>query len=56
MRVGVIEHCLNCGMEDISEYTFPHYGPICLSVLRSTGQLPNGILQQQRIQDETIDL
>lgn len=56
MRVGVVEFCINCGMEDISESTFPHYGPICLGVLRSTGQLPNGILHQQRIMDESIDL
>ena len=51
MRVGVIERCLNCGKEDISENTFPHYGPICLSVLRSTGQLPSGLLDQMKLDE-----
>ena len=50
MRVGVISYCLNCG-DNIGELVFPHYCGFCLGVLRSTGCLPSGLLEQMRIND-----
>ena len=53
LRIGVIEYCLNCG-DDIRETVFPHYCGYCLRILRITGKLPSGLLEQMRI-DGTID-
>lgn len=46
----MVEHCLNCG-DDIRENVFPHYCKFCLGVLRSTGCLPSGLLDQQKLQE-----
>lgn len=50
LRVGVVEHCLNCGA-DIGLGVFPHYCQFCLNVLRTTGGLPSGLLEQQKLQE-----
>lgn len=50
MRIGVISHCLNCG-DDIGPLVFPHYCGYCLRMLRESGCLPSGLLEQQKLED-----
>jgi hypothetical protein len=54
MRVGVIDHCLNCGA-DIGPDTFPHYCDFCVGFLRVHRVLPSGLLEQMHLQDD-VDL
>jgi hypothetical protein len=54
--IGVVPHCLNCGA-DISKETFPHYCGFCIESIRKTGQLPSGLLEQDRLgADDVSDL
>jgi hypothetical protein len=48
----VVEYCLNCG-DDIRENVFPHYCRYCLNILRSTGRLPSGLLEQMKLKEES---
>jgi hypothetical protein len=53
MTFGDVVHCVNCGA-DIKSLVFPHYCGYCLGILRGTGQLPSGLLEQRRLEDDEI--